>query len=49
VSAIPNNLGMVIKATKLDAFETMFQKIVESEQHANKAMQSTPQSSAADG
>lgn len=49
VSTIPNNLGMVIKSTKLDAFETMFQKIVESEQHANKATQPTPQSGTADG
>ena len=49
VSAIPNNLGMVIKATKLDAFETIFQKMIESERNGNTAIQPTPQCGAGDG
>ncbi len=49
VSTIPNNLGMVIKATKLDAFEAIFEKVVQNEQHANQPIQPTPKSGAADG
>lgn len=36
ISTIPNNLGIVIKSTKLEAFEEMFQKNLESERQANK-------------
>lgn len=36
VSTIPNNLGMVIKASKLEAFETFFEGILENERNANR-------------
>ncbi|PTB85027.1 serine protease [Pseudidiomarina aestuarii] len=41
VSTIPNNLGMVIKASKLGAFEKLFKQILESEKQANKKIQPT--------
>jgi hypothetical protein len=37
ISSIPNNLGMVIKATKLDAFEQFFKNLLDAQSNANKA------------
>lgn len=41
ISSIPNNLGIVIKATKLEDFEQFFQKVLETERQANKQIQPT--------
>ena len=35
-TSIPNNLGIVIKAVNLEAFEDIFQKILETERKTNK-------------
>jgi hypothetical protein len=35
ISLIPNNLGMVIKASKLEGFETLFHDILEKKKQAN--------------
>jgi hypothetical protein len=40
---------MVVRSTKLEAFETIFQRAVEIEQRANRSMQPTPQSGGVDG
>ncbi len=42
ISSIPNNLGIVIKATKLEDFEQFFRKVLETERQANKQIQPTP-------
>jgi len=36
ISSIPNNLGIVIKATQLEAFESFFKGVLENEKKANK-------------
>lgn len=41
ISTIPNNLGMVIKASKLEDFEKFFKQILENEKQANKKNQPT--------
>lgn len=41
ISSIPNNLGIVIKATKLEDFEQFFQKVLKTERQANKQIQPT--------
>lgn len=41
ISSIPNNLGLVIKAAKLEDFEQLFQKILETERQANKQIHPT--------
>ena len=41
LSSIPNNLGMVIKATRLEAFEELFRKILDAEIQANKQKKPT--------
>ncbi|MDO9537840.1 MAG: serine protease [Thermoplasmata archaeon] len=41
ISSIPNNLGIVIKATQLEDFEQFFQKVLETERQANKQIQPT--------
>ena len=41
ISTIPNNLGMVIKTTKLKMFEAYFQDILQKEKQANKHIQPT--------
>ena len=41
ISSIPNNLGIAIKATKLESFEELFTKILEKERQANKQIQPT--------
>jgi len=41
ISSIPNNLGIVIKATKLEDFEQFFQKALETQRQANKQIQPT--------
>jgi hypothetical protein len=44
VSTIPNNLGIVVKARKLDAFETLFRNKFAEEAKRNNGLQATPTS-----
>jgi hypothetical protein len=44
VSTIPNNLGIVVKARKLDAFEDFFRSKLQAEAKPNNGMQATPAS-----
>jgi hypothetical protein len=44
VSTIPNNLGIVVKARKLEAFETLFKAKLEEEAKSNPTLQPTPAS-----
>lgn len=42
VSTIPNNLGIIVKARKLEAFENLFRAKVEDEAKSNQGLQATP-------
>lgn len=44
VSTIPNNLGIVVKARKLEAFETLFRNRLAEEAKLNHGLQPTPAS-----
>ena len=43
VSTIPNNLGIVVKARKLDAFESLFRTKLAEEAKPNHGLQATPE------
>lgn len=44
VSTIPNNLGIVVKARKLDAFDDFFRSKLQAEAKPNNGVQATPES-----